>query len=226
MRLKLENWCNVGFQSLDMTAETYVIEVSFQIPIGSVPTRKSRYLDATTIRIEPYTTWQKATSFFYFPENGNYTNVPISVTVNGELVARSKLSDIVVEQSVVEGGIKDWQSIAAHGTTTEVIEYLKTTNLMKTDIYLISERMSNSAFASSVISILRDRKYYNYNLWIYGVRHNLPLAIRDFLKMEHQQLEKVGKYFTSALVDLPKTSFTYFQILDYDPIVKARGKLL
>ncbi|KAG2181554.1 hypothetical protein INT44_008369 [Umbelopsis vinacea] len=207
----------------NMTAETYVIEVSFQIPIGSVPTRRSRYLDATTIRIDPYTTWQKATSFFYFPEDGEYTNVPISVTVNGELVATSKLTDIVVKQSVVEGGVKDWQSIASHGTTTEVIEYLKTTNLMKTDINLITARMSNPAFASSVLSVLRDRKYYNFSLWAYGVRHNLPLAIRDFLKMEQHQLEKVGKFFTSALVDLPKTSFTYFQILDYDPIVKARA---
>ena len=39
-----------------MTSESYVIEMSYQIPTGSVPTRKSRYLDATTIHIEPYTT--------------------------------------------------------------------------------------------------------------------------------------------------------------------------
>lgn len=209
-----------------MTAETYVIEVSFQIPIGSVPTRKSKYLDATTIRIEPYTTWQRATSFFYFPEDGNYTNVPISVTVDGELVARSKLTDIVVRQSVSEGGKKDWHSIASYGTTTEVIEYLKSAPLVKTDFKLILQRMGNSKFASSVIGVLRDRKFYFYDLWVYGVRHNLPLAIRDVLKMEQYQLQKVGNYFTSALVDLPKTSFEHFQILDYDPIVKARGKPL
>jgi hypothetical protein len=209
-----------------MTAESYVIEVSYQIPIGSVPTRKSRYLDATTIRIEPYTTWQNATSFFYFPDDGNYTNVPISVTVDGELVARSKLTDIVVKQSVVQGGVQDWQFVAAHGTTTEVVQYLKTTNLLKADFSLIYQRMNNSAFASGVLNVLRERKYYNYDLWVYSVRHNLPFAIRDLLKMEKQQLEQVGKYFTSALVDLPKISTTYLQILDYDPVVKARGKSL
>lgn len=213
----------ICFLSTDMTAESYVIEVSYQIPIGSIPTRNSKYLDATSVIIEPYTTWQEETSFFYFPEDGQYTNVPVSVTVDGELVARSKLTDILVKQSVDKGVGKDWQTIAAHGTNGEVMAYLKSTNLLKTDLNLIQQRMGSRAFANDVIDVLRDRKFYRYELWVHGIRHNLPLAIKDVLTMELTQLEKVGSYFTSALVDLPKTSSNYFQILDYNPIVKARG---
>lgn len=210
--------------TLDMTAESYVIEASYQIPIGSVPTRKSRYLDATTIYIEPYTTWQEETSFFYFPEDGSYTNVPVSVTIGGELVARSKFTDIIVKQSVQQDGDKDWRSIATHGSSADIVSYLKTANLLKTDLKLIHQKMNNRAFANDAINVLRNRKYYDYDLWVQGIRHNLPLAIRDVLTMEQYHLDTVGRHFTSVLVSLPKTSSNYLQILDYNPIVKARGK--
>ncbi|KAM3583056.1 hypothetical protein VKS41_004811 [Umbelopsis sp. WA50703] len=210
----------------NMTAETFVIEVSYQIPIGSVPTRSSKYLDAIPIRIEPFTTWQEETSFFYFPENGKYTNVPVSVTVGGELVARSKFMELEVKEETQDGERADWGTIASHGDQKNVIEYLKSGDLQGIDFSLIYNKMENRSFATDVISILRGRKFYDFNLWCYGIKHNLPLAIRDILRIDEHSLSLVGRYFRSALVDLPDDSRESLKFLDYSPIIKARGNSL
>ncbi|KAG2180258.1 hypothetical protein INT43_004047 [Umbelopsis isabellina] len=206
----------------NMTAEAFVIEVTYQIPIGSVPTRGSKYLDAIPIRIEPFTTWQEETSFFYFPENGQFTNVPVSVTVDGELVARSKLMDLEVKEELPDYKKEDWGTIASRGNQKDIFEYLNSGNLHDIDFSLIYHKMENRLFATEVINILRGRQVYDYTLWCYGIKHNLPLAIRDLMKIEQYHLSLTGRYFKSALVDLPDNYRDSLSLLDYNPIIKAR----
>lgn len=209
-----------------MTAEAFVIEVTYQIPNGSVPTRASKYLDAIPIRIEPFTTWQQETSFFYFPENGDYSNIPVSVTVDGELVARSKLMNLEVKEESPDYKKEDWGTIASRGSQKDIIDYLNSGNLQDIDFSLIYHKMENRLFATEVINILRGRQVYDYTLWCYGIKHNLPLAIRDIMRLEQYNLSLTGRYFKSALVDLPDNYRDSLRLLDYNPIIKARGIVL
>lgn len=204
------------------------------MPTGSIPTGPSPfYCDMRVIKIEPYSTWRQVVGSFYFPKAGDeYIHYPVTVSRASTLLAQTQpLSLRVLDPSSITStgattttSSSSWTTLASHGSDDEVISFLEQAPLTKTPLNLITWRMVRADFAQRVLSTLRKRRFYTIELWQYGLHHQLTDAVRELLENETTLLKRCGIVFESPLVTTRPLDLGALKILDYYPLVKARGK--
>ena len=69
--------------------------VLFQIPNGSLPMRKTKYMESKTITIRAYTT-EKKEMLFYFPNDGEYQHYPTNLAEIGTVISISPVRSLKV----------------------------------------------------------------------------------------------------------------------------------
>jgi hypothetical protein len=85
--------------------------------------------------------------------------------------------------------------------------------------------MKNHEFFNKIIPLLQSRHIYSHVLWSYGVYHNEPEVIREYLS--HSPLiDQVGKYLVSSLINIDPVIRKNYQHMEYSPLVNPRAHKL
>ncbi|KAI9312675.1 hypothetical protein BX666DRAFT_1880893 [Dichotomocladium elegans] len=222
---------NLAISNISSTCCT--AEVTFQIPLGSIPTGTTPYIQSHTIQIKPYSTWRNVVGSFYFSKPGEYDHAPVTVSKASTLYGQTSPLHITVSKKdknlshlLASSSAVSWTALTAADsgvTDADILNYLKhKADLQKVDLKLLDWRMRNPEFAKQVLQILRDRMFFCKELWQYGFQHCFSDAIREYLLKAGECLfAKCG-----GVVETPLVSNTIIQepvkILDYFTMIGAR----
>ncbi|KAG2236978.1 hypothetical protein INT48_002047 [Thamnidium elegans] len=214
-------------------------QVTVQIPTGAIPCKETPYCRSKTISIDPYSTWHEVTGTFYFPSEGNFTIVPVTVSsLSGDkILGKIDSIDFDVKDKPCNNSnenendavaqvlsLSSWPTLASSGSSASVISFLEGyKKLDRLDFGLVGWRMKDSAFARQVFDVLsHQRRFYSQTLWKYGVYHKFGDIIRDLLKFDGKNvLNRIGQVFESPLIE--KKREDHSRIFDYYPLLNARA---
>lgn len=223
----------------NVSGKTLSCQVTVQVPTGSIPCKETSYCKSETISIEPYSTWHKVTGTFYFPSEGEFTMVPVTVSsLSGDKLlgkidsidfkVKNKSSNNVNASSSDDTNqvlsLTSWPTLASTGSNASVISFLENyKKLDRLDFSMISWRMKDSAFARQVFDVLsHQRCFYSHEIWKYGVYHQFHDVVRDLLKFDGNHLLAIaGLEFDSPLIH--KKIEDYSKVYDYYPLLNARA---
>ncbi|KAG2231590.1 hypothetical protein INT48_003690 [Thamnidium elegans] len=223
----------------NVSGKTLSCQVTVQIPTGAIPCKETPYCRSKTISIHPYSTWHEVTGTFYFPSEGSFTIVPVTVSsLSGDkLLGKIDSINFDVKDKPCNNSneneneaasqllsLSSWPTLANSGSSASVISFLEGyKKLDRLDFGLIGWRMKDNAFARQVFDVLsHQRCFYSQTLWKYGVYHQFDDIIRDLLKFDgNSVLTRAGQVFESPLIE--KKREDHSQIFDYYPLLNARA---
>lgn len=216
------------FVSTDISPKTRTVEVTLQVPTGSIPTRQTSYCRSRTIKIAAYSTWHEVVGSFYFPQVGDFTHLSVTVSESSKILGQTDPLGLTVKPASVadlESKSVSWSTVASEGSDERVLEYLREADLSKLDLSLLEWRMTNPEFALRLLGTLRELKFYSWSMWQYGLHHQFPVAVRELLQNDaHYLLYKCGSVLETPLVNIAPFDNNNLKILDYYPVINARGK--
>ncbi len=203
------------------TAEERVVDVFWQIPAGSLPLAGNQITDSRTLRLPPFAV--EAVEYqFYFPAAGDFAHYPATVAADQELIARGveKAFSVVTQPS--EQNTVTWEKLALSGTATEIAEFLGKENLREIDWMQIAHRMQDEEIYQVVIDVLGEAKLPISELWAYGFTHRDEAAMRSYLSLREDLVERIGPVLKSPLLDVEPIQRRVHELLEYSPLVRAR----
>ncbi len=207
------------------TSSPQKLDVLLQIPVGALPVLNGQATRSAHIDLQPFNT-QTVEYYFYFPGDGKYPHYPVHVSKNGELVANAEpvVLNVVKEPSKIDR--ESWDYISQFGTEADVLAYLKNNNLHRTNLDKIAFRMHDAPFFRTVTDLLAARHVYQHTLWSYGIKHNVPAAVREYLQHADSFVSQCGSYLESPLLVIDPVVRKTYEHMDYRPLVNSRAHQL
>ena len=207
------------------TSSPRKLDVLLQVPVGAIPVMKSHETRNVHIKLAPYNT-QTAEYYFYFPAAGEYQHYPVQVAQNEQLMAFAEPFTFTVVSEPSKVDRKSWAYISQHGTSEDVMAYLKDNNLNRTRLERIAFRMQDKRFFRTVVDLLTERHVYNHTLWSYGVKHDVASAVREYLQHANNFVARCGVYLDSPLLTIDPVVRKTYEHMEYKPLVNARAHQL
>jgi uncharacterized protein (UPF0332 family) len=207
------------------TSSRQKLDVLLQIPRGAIPVLKNRETRSLHLDLEPYRT-QTLEYYFYFPAAGDFMHYPVHVAKNEQLVAAAPAVTLKAVERLTRIDRTSWDYLSQFGTSEDVLKYLEQNNLHRTNLEKIAFRVQDKAFFKSATELLAHRHAYNHTLWSYGIRHNEPAAVREFLQHADDFVNTCGAYIDGPLLTVDPVARRAYQHLDYKPLVNARAHQL
>jgi hypothetical protein len=207
------------------TSSPQKLDVLLQIPVGALSVLNGQATRSAHIDLQPFNT-QTVEYYFYFPADGKYAHYPVHVSKNGQLVAHAEpiVLSVVKEPSKIDR--ESWDYISQFGTEADVLAYLKNNNLHRTNLDKIAFRMHDAPFFRTVTDLLAARHVYQHTLWSYGIKHNAPAAVREYLQHADSFVNQCGSYVESPLLVIDPVVRKTYEHMDYRPLVNARAHQL
>ncbi len=202
------------------TSSRQKLDVLLQIPRGAMPVLNGRATRSVHIQLQPFST-QRMDYYFYFPAKGRYRHYPVHVSKNEKLIAFAPPFVLNVVETLTKVDKTSWDYISQHGTPEQVVEFLNTHNLGRIDLGRIAWRMKDAAYFRKVIDLLTTRHAYHQTLWSYGLKHNVLVAAREFLK-HSSYANGCGMYIDTKLLTIDPVERRTYQHMEYSPLVNAR----
>ncbi len=200
------------------------VNVLMQIPMGAIPVKNGDATHGLYVVMEPYST-QTQEYFFYFPSTGDFPHYPVTLASEDRVVGSAAPFTFHVVAKLSKVDTTSWAWISQNGTEDQVLEFLRGANLHRLDLNEIAWRMSDKAFFGKVIALLQARHVYADTLWSYGVLHNDPAVIREFLRY-NTFAARCGLWLDSPLLTLDPVERFDYQHLEYAPLVNPRAHAL
>jgi hypothetical protein len=207
------------------TSSRQKLDVLVQVPRGAIPVMNGQYTRGIHVSLEPYRT-HTFDYYFYFPATGQYAHFPVHVAKNEKLVAAGGPVTLKVVERLSRIDKTSWDWISQHGTDEQVVEFLKEQNLNRIKLARIAFRTRDRAFFDRAVPLLGLRHAYDHTLWSYGIKHNKPAAIREFLKHHGAFVGQCGDYIDTPLLTIDPVERKAYQHLEYSPLVNARAHQL
>jgi hypothetical protein len=192
-----------------------------QIPHGAIPLKKSRVTRSEAVKLAAFNT-TTFTMGFYFPMAGRFSQYPVQASSDGKVGATTAGKTFVVAGELGEVDASSWEDLAARGSNEAVLEFLRTKNLHDHELEKIAWRMKDKAFFDPAIAALGERQIYHHELYSFGLAHDHPHAIRQFLLNSGTFLELIGKGIDSELLAVSPSERRLYQHLEYEPLINAR----
>ncbi len=202
------------------TGNRQKLQVLLQIPLGALPVN-GFYTRGVYVTLEPYST-QTQEYFFYFPVTGTFPHYPVTLAKNDKVVGSADPFTFHVVAKLSKVDTASWVWISQNGTENEVLAFLGTANIHRISLDEIAWRMKDAAFFKKVTALLETRHVYTDTLWSYGVLHNDPATIREFLR-HHAFATRCGLCLDSPLLTLDPVERFDYQHLEYAPLVNPRA---
>lgn len=206
------------------TSSPRKLTVMLQIPRGAMPLANGFYSKSIPVRMNPYGSWAQE-YLFYFPETGGFGVYPAQVARNEAFVtgAEGMAFNVVAEFSEVDTA--SWAYVSRNGSDEQVLDFIRTHNPNRLELEKIAFRMRDKAFFGECIALLRSLHLYNDTLWSYGIHHNEPSVIAEYLK-HSPYADQCGMVIASPLLTLDPVARHVYQHLEYKPLVNARAHRL
>jgi len=210
------------------TSSRQELDVLVQIPEGAIPVSNGKYTRSSHIDLQPYRT-QTMEYYFYFPsprKDGAWPHYPVHVSRHGDLIASAEPVTLLVVRELSKIDKTSWDYLSQNGTDAEVMDFLKQQNLGRVDLSRIAWRVKDAEFFRRAVAVLLERHAYNQVLWSYGVKHNVPAVIREYLQHHNSFVSQCGMYLDSPLLTIDPVLRKTYQLMEYDPLVNARAHKL
>jgi len=201
------------------------LDVLVQIPRGALPVSNTLATRGTHIQLAPYAT-RTIEYFFYWPAIGEFTALPVQVSKDEQLIGFAEPMTFKVVRELTQIDRTSWEYVSQYGTNDDVTAFLKKSNIERLNLPLIAWRMSDAKFFAQTLALLRDRHVYDNTLWSYGLKHNDLPAAREFLLHQDHFVGLCGLWLTSPLLSIDPVTRTWYQHLEYAPVVNARAHQL
>lgn len=203
------------------TGNRQKLHALLQIPTGALPVSSGFYTRGTYVVLEPYST-QKQEYFFYFPSTGTFPHYPVTLAGNDRVVASAAPFTFHVVAKLSKVDTSSWAWLSQNGTDDEVIAFLTAANLHRLGLEEIAWRMKDKAFFKKSAALLEARHVFNDTLWSYGLLHNDPATVREYLR--HSPFaDRCGLWLVSPLLTLEPVERFDYQHLEYAPLVNPRA---
>lgn len=203
------------------TPKRRTVDVLWQIPAGSLPLAGGLATDSRTMTLEPFAV-QRIEYAFYFPSAGNFIHYPVSVGIDGQLVARGNERTFNVVATPSKLDEESWPAVAASGDATKIDAFLAKANLRKIDLGLVAHRMKDRAIYDVVTRQLFANQINKPELWGYAFHHRDISGMRTFLSQQATFVNDVGPAFQSDLLEVDPVDRHLYELLEYSPLVQAR----
>jgi hypothetical protein len=201
------------------------IDVLLQIPARALPVLQGQATRSVRVNLEPYRTWT-ADYFFYFPAPGLYGHFPVHASKDGKLLAFAAPMPLKVVEKLSAVDTTSWEHISQDGTPEGVLEFLASRNLGNIQLNRIAWRMKDRGFFEKAISVLVRRHAYESTLWSYGILHDVPGAIEQYLRHRDDFVGRCGRTIESRLLTIDPVERKAYQHREYYPLVNARAHRL
>ncbi len=203
------------------TSSPRKLDLLLQIPIGAMPVLGAKQTRSVHINLAPYNT-QTLEYYFYFPADGKYQHYPVHVAQNEQLVAFAEPFTFNVVKEPTKVDRESWAYISQHGSSEDVLHYMRDNNLNRTNLEKIAFRMQDARFFETVMKLLAQRHVYNNTLFSYGIKHNYVSAVREFLQHPNNYINRCGSYLDTTLVTIDPVIRKTYEHMEYKPLVNAR----
>ncbi len=207
------------------TSSPRKLDLLLQIPIGAMPVLGAKQTRSVHIHLAPYNT-QTLEYYFYFPADGKYQHYPVHVAQNEQLVAFAEPFTFNVVKEPTKVDRESWAYISQHGSSEDVLRYMRDNNLNRTNLDKIAFRMQDARFFETVMKLLAQRHVYNGTLYSYGIKHNYVTAIREFLQHPNNYINRCGQVIDTTLVTINPVVRKTYEHMEYKPLVNARAHQL
>ncbi len=207
------------------TSSPQKLDVLLQVPTGAIPVLNGQSTRSVHIDLQPYAT-QTLEYHFYFPAAGKYPHYPVHVAKNERLLAQAEPCTLNVVDRLSRVDTESWDYVSQHGSAEDVLRYLQQQNLHRVKLDRIAFRMQDKAFFDQALPLLARRHLYDPTLWAYGVKHNEPEVIAQFLQHADEFVNQCGAYLISPLLAIDPVLRKSYEQLDYQPLVNARAHQL
>jgi hypothetical protein len=197
------------------------VDILLQIPQGAMPVANGQTTKCVHLDLEPYHT-EALVYFFYFPGPGTFRHYPVQVASDSETLAFADPFTFNVVKKLSAIDTESWGYVSQHGSKDDVLAFLKNHNLLRLDLGRIAWRMKDKAYFTKVIDLLAKRHAYDEDLWSYGVFHDEPAVIREYLQFADGFVAQCGAYLESPLLSINPVLRKAYEQMDYRPLVNAR----
>lgn len=90
----------------------------YQIPNGSLPLQKTKYIESKIVTLQPYSTSKHAVTF-YFPGEGKFEHYPSNISENGIVVAKSPMQSLEVGKKRVVKSVETFKDLMVTAPTPQ-----------------------------------------------------------------------------------------------------------
>lgn len=229
----LEAYTIYGHETIvtNVSSSNLSFDIFVQIPQGSIPMLQSYYTQRTTITVSSYST-SSFTTYFYFPQPGNFKQYHPIATIDNDVVCVGKSLEYIVKDKVTYISKKDSDSntekkklynpmllreIISKGENKEILNYFRNESFIESDFSMIKWLLKDKNFYSELVSILKEKGYYSYTVYSFSFYHHDEETIKQYLSI-------TGKY--SWIYLIPDTSSIdnarFFPHFEYNPLINAR----
>jgi hypothetical protein len=203
------------------TSSRKKVEVLLQVPTGALPVQNGQFTRSVHMDLQPYHT-NTLEYFFYFPLPGKFAHYPVQVSDREQVLAFAAPFEFNVVRELTNIDKQSWDYISQHGSEEDVLNFLKTENVLAVNLDRIAWRMQDKAFFKTVTTLLAARHIYNHTLWSYGIKHDDPSAIRQYLQFAQEFVAQCGEWLDSPLLKIDPVVRKLYEFMEYRPLVNAR----
>jgi hypothetical protein len=202
------------------TADEQTVELFWQLPAGSLPLAGSQVTDSKTVKLAPFAV-ASVQYEFYFPAAGEFQHYPATVSNGDTLLAKADNKTFRVAEQW-ENDEVTWRSIARDGSPERIRTYLNEANLHQLDWSLILHRLRDAQVYRVVVDAVLQARLDQPLVLAYGFHHNDRDAMRQYLSLNRDLVQRSGPALSSPLLDVDAIDRGLHEHLEYAPLVRAR----
>ncbi len=204
------------------TANHQTTEVLLQIPLGALPVLGGKATANVPLHIEAGSAAVQE-HYFYFPQPGTYQHFPVHVCQGETVLASAPATSFKVVRELSDLDQTSWLYVSQMGTAEQVLEFIAKRNCQGLDLSQIAWRCQDAAFFAKLIPALEERRLYDDTIWSYGIKHNVPEVMREYLLGQADFLNGCGPAMESKLLVIDPVALKNYEHLEYSPLVNARA---
>jgi hypothetical protein len=153
------------------------------IPQGAMPLKSHENTQIQTINLEPYSTLSFE-RHFYFPSVGTFRMYPANACRGSSVIAKGEEVDkIEVLETETVKKMDTLENVLKSGQKESILQYLQTKNIFDHKIFEPSSvlwMLKEKEFYLKVVEVLKNRKYFIPQVWMFGYLHGDVSAIAEY----------------------------------------------
>lgn len=160
------------------------LQVIHEIPQGSIAIESLDTMNIHPLILKPLQS-KIISSQFYFPKAGLFSCYPATAIQNSEILGIAKIAEkleVKAKKTIIE--LSSLQDILQSGNIKNIKEFLLTKNLNNHNIFsssMIIGLMKNKELYQEILPVLRQRCFYDSELWKYSILHADMEGFKEFL---------------------------------------------
>lgn len=210
---------------INTTYETFNFDLLIQVPEGAIPLLNSDYKKVINISMKNEIKTFK--TFFYFPKDGEFNQHGPSLSQDGLVIAKSENRFYKVLNKLTEISKVNIQNILECGKKKDILEFFRTNqnSINRSNLSKVYWILKDKKFFEDIISILKDKYFFDIEVWAFAFYHKSEELIKEFLENMDSLKKLLGPVFVSGLFEFDEVAclnYEKFEHKEYFPIVNNR----